>query len=115
MKSILTIENLCAAAARFAAIESLHDEPSLYGVTDGKAVGTYLEHKFTAYLAESYAYEPGNSALGIDIPSLNVDIKVTSIKQPQSSCPFRSASSNSAIRGYSRYSKSTIDNGKVKG
>jgi hypothetical protein len=49
MKPALTIESLCAAAARFAEIESLHDEPLLYRVTDGKAVGTYLEHKFTAY------------------------------------------------------------------
>lgn len=100
MKPALTIESLCAAAARFAAIESLHNEPLLYGVTDGKAVGTYLEHKFTAYLAESYAYESGNSALGIDLPSLNVDIKVTSIKQPQSSCPFRSASQKIFGLGY---------------
>lgn len=38
-----------------------------------------------------YAFAAGNSASGIDIPSLNVDIKVTSIRQPQSSCPFRSA------------------------
>jgi hypothetical protein len=45
---------LCAEAAKFAEIESLYDEPALYGVTDGKAVGTYLEHKFTAYLAKNY-------------------------------------------------------------
>jgi hypothetical protein len=54
MKPTLTIEDLCAEAAKFAEIESLYDEPILYGVTDGKAVGTYLEHKFTAYLAEKY-------------------------------------------------------------
>jgi hypothetical protein len=83
MKPILTIEDLCAEAAKFAEIESLYDEPALYGVTDGKAVGTYLEHKFTAYLAEKYISQQGNSALGIDLPALEVDIKVTSIKQPQ--------------------------------
>lgn len=33
-------------AKKFAAEESSHDKPSLFGVTDGKAVGTYLEHKF---------------------------------------------------------------------
>jgi hypothetical protein len=48
MKPILTIGNLCAEATRFAEIESIYDEPTLYGVTDGKAVGTYLEHKFSA-------------------------------------------------------------------
>lgn len=87
----LTIDDLLREAETFATIESAYDEPSLYGITDGKAVGTYLEHKFTAYLATTYAMARGNSALGIDIPSLNVDIKVTSIKQPQSSCPYRSA------------------------
>jgi len=33
----------------------------------------------------------GSSAKGIDFPELDVDIKVTSIEQPQSSCPFKSA------------------------
>ncbi|MEM7556605.1 MAG: restriction endonuclease [Cyanobacteria bacterium P01_A01_bin.84] len=91
MKSTLTIKQLRAEAAKFAEIESIYDEPTLYGVTDGKAVGTYLEHKFTAYLAENYSYQPGNSASGIDLPDLELDIKVTSVKQPQSSCPFKSA------------------------
>ena len=100
MQPILTIENLCTEAARFAEIESIYDEPTLYGVTDGKAVGTYLEHKFTAYLTQSYRYQPGNSALGIDLPTLEVDIKVTSIKQPQSSCPFRSATQKVFGLGY---------------
>lgn len=87
----LTLEALRQAAAEFAAIESTVQEPSLYGVTDGKAVGTYLEHKFVAYLTGHFTFPAGNSALGIDIPSVNVDIKVTSKKQPQSSCPYRSA------------------------
>jgi hypothetical protein len=100
MKPILTIEDLCAEAAKFAAIESIYDEPILYGVTDGKAIGTYLEHKFIAYLAINYTSQRGNSALGIDIPALEVDIKVTSIKQPQSSCPFRSATQKIFGLGY---------------
>ncbi|MAK89614.1 MAG: restriction endonuclease [Oleibacter sp.] len=100
MKSELNIEILKDEAAKFAAIESEYDEPSLYGVTDGKAVGTYLEHKFTAYLANNYIYEQGNSASGIDIPGLGVDIKVTSVKQPQSSCPFKPASQKIYGLGY---------------
>lgn len=87
----LTIEKLRSEAADFAYVESKYDEPALYGVTDGKAVGTYLEHKFRSYLVENYDFETGNSASGIDFPSLNVDMKVTSIRQPQSSCPFKSA------------------------
>ena len=47
-KTLLTIQTLCAEAAAFADVESNYDEPKLYGVTDGKAVGTYLEHKFIA-------------------------------------------------------------------
>lgn len=48
-----------------------------------------------------YAYPRGSSAKGIDFPSLDVDIKVTSIKQPQSSCPFRSARQKIYGLGYS--------------
>lgn len=59
-------------------------------MTDGKAVGTYLEQKFRRYLAERFAFEEGNSAKGIDFPSLDVDTKTTSVRQPQSSCPFKS-------------------------
>lgn len=78
-------------ARKFAEIESIYSEPSLFGVTDGKAVGTYIEHKFKAFLANNYEVAFSSSASGIDLPELNVDIKVTSIKQPQSSCPFKSA------------------------
>ena len=87
----LTLQDLKREATVFAGLESAHDEPALYGVTDGKAVGTYLEHKFQQYLIEKYTYVFGSSAKGIDFPELEVDLKTTSIKQPQSSCPFRSA------------------------
>jgi len=87
----LTTALLADEAKAFAKIESTYSEPKLYGVTDGKAVGTYLEQKFSLYVAQKYDYIIGNSASGIDFPSLDVDIKVTSIKQPQSSSPFRSA------------------------
>jgi len=88
---ILTVESLRAEAAIFSAAESRHPEPILYGVTDGKAVGTYLQQKFRLYLKGKYKFLQGNSARGIDFPGLLVDVKVTSIRQPQSSCPFKSA------------------------
>ncbi|NMF82760.1 restriction endonuclease [Nodosilinea sp. P-1105] len=100
MKPTLTIEQLCIEAAQFADLESTYDEPTLYGVTDGKAVGTYLEQKFSAYLNETYDCQSGNSASGIDFPGLEVDIKVTSLKQPQSSCPFKSAAQKVFGLGY---------------
>src|SRR5262245_47222801 len=91
MKPPLTVDHVCQEARAFAELESMHPEPSLYGVTDGKAVGTYFEHKFKAYLHERYSYQEGSSAKGIDFAELDVDMKVTSVKQPQSSCPFKSA------------------------
>ncbi|PKP88219.1 MAG: restriction endonuclease [Alphaproteobacteria bacterium HGW-Alphaproteobacteria-17] len=87
----MTRDLLIDEAAAFAEEESAHSEPTLFGVTDGKAVGTYLEQKFVSHLMAAYTFDAGNSALGIDIPSLDVDIKVTSVRQPQSSCPYRSA------------------------
>ena len=80
MNPKLTVKTLQKEASKLAEMEISYDEPTLYGVTDGKAVGTYLEHKFTAYLAGIYDYKQGNSASGIDLPDLYVDIKVTSIK-----------------------------------
>jgi hypothetical protein len=100
-KPVLTVELLCSEARRFAEIESKSVEPALFGVTDGKAVGTYLEHKFQRYLRKKYVYESGSSAKGIDFPQLEVDIKVTSITQPQSSCPFSSARQKIYGLGYS--------------
>jgi hypothetical protein len=99
--SRLTQESLGNEAAIFSALESQHQEASLYGVTDGKAIGTYLEQKFKLYLKEKYDFVEGNAASGIDFPELLVDIKVTSTKQPQSSCPFKSARQKIFGLGYS--------------
>ena len=101
MKPKLTLETLKTEARRFAEIESRHQEPSLFGVTDGKAIGTYFEHKFRSYLRERYEFEEGSSVKGIDFPELEVDMKVTSISQPQSSCPFKSARQKIYGLGYS--------------
>lgn len=98
----LTVELLRSEATLFSEIESSHAEPSLYGVSDGKAIGTYLEHKFRLYLTnKGYFYQMGNAANGLDFPGLDVDIKVTSVKQPQSSCPFRSIRQKVYGLGYS--------------
>ncbi len=81
--------------------ESLHSDPTLFGVTDGKAIGTYFEHKFQRYLHTKYEYVESSSAKGIDFPDLSVDMKVTSVKQPQSSCPFKEARQKVYGLGYS--------------
>lgn len=87
----LTIEQLIREAELFSQSISNKNHPSLLGVTDGKAVGTYVEHLFQEYLRKRYTLTIGSSAAGIDLPSVNTDIKTTSYTQPQSSCPFQSA------------------------
>ena len=102
MNPNLTIEILKTAAKEFCEIESTYQNKYLYGVTDGKAVGTYIEHKFTKYLDDHYPYDKGSSAKGIDLPgvAIQTDIKVTSIRQPQSSCPFKDAKQKIFGLGY---------------
>jgi hypothetical protein len=103
MKKIkLTIPKLLKEAKEFCEWESNYKNFDLFGITDGKAVGTFVEHKFQKFLLEKYSYNPGSSANGIDLPDidLNTDIKVTSIKQPQSSCPFKNAEQKIYGLGY---------------
>ena len=117
-KPILTIKTLKENAKKFCITETEFENASLFGVTDGKAVGTYIEHKFQDYLRANYEIEIGSSAKGVDLPSakINTDIKVTSIKQPQSSSPFRDAKQKIFGLGYNLlvfvYEK--IDDNKTK-
>jgi hypothetical protein len=110
----LTLDDLNREARDFATRESLHHEPLLFGVTDGKAIGTYFEHKFRRLLQTKFTFDLGSSAKGIDFPELGVDMKVTSLRQPQSSCPFRSARQKIYGLGYSLlvfvYDKTDDDN-----
>ena len=90
---ILKIDDLKREAKIFCEFMKKENHPSLIGVTDGKAVGTYVEHRFQNYLSSKYILDVGSSAKGIDLPGEDImtDIKVTSITQPQSSCPFKNA------------------------
>jgi hypothetical protein len=100
MKQNLTLNILKISARDFVHEMSRRDLADLFGVTDGKAVGTYVEHAFHEYLKSKYTYDMGSSASGIDFPTLGVDLKVTSIRQPQSSCPFRNAEQKVYGLGY---------------
>lgn len=62
-------DTLLSEARAFAVQESIHPEAAIFGVTDGKAIGTYLEHKFQQHLEDRYLHAPGNSALGIEFPA----------------------------------------------
>jgi hypothetical protein len=101
-KEKLTIEKLIEEAQIFCVEQSKFQHKELYGVTDGKAVGTLIEHKFQSHLNDKYEVIVGSSAKGIDLPSddIQTDIKVTSIKQPQSSCPFKDAKQKIFGLGY---------------
>lgn len=116
MKPVLTINKLIQAARHFCETESGENHVELIGITDGKAVGTYVEHRFQRFLQSQYNVEVGNSAKGIDLPGADIqtDIKVTSITQPQSSCPFKNASQKIFGLGYNLlvfvYDKQDMDN-----
>jgi hypothetical protein len=116
MKENLTIKTLIFEAKKFCLSQSKTLNKDLYGVTDGKAVGTHIEHKFQNHLADKYELTIGSSAKGIDLPSVDCDIKVTSIKQPQSSCPFKNVKQKIYGLGYNLlvfvYNK--VDNPKSK-
>ena len=96
----VTLEFFHSAASDFAAELAQTPLPDIYGATDGKAVGTKVESMFKAYLGARYHLEIGNAASGLDFPSLNTDLKVTSLKQPQSSCPFKAATQKVYGLGY---------------
>lgn len=102
MKQKLELNRLIKEAKIFCEIETKKNHIQLRGITDGKAVGTYVEHKFKQYLKEKYEFTIGNSASGIDLPDdhINTDIKVTSIKQPQSSCPYKDSKQKIFGLGY---------------
>lgn len=100
MKKELSIETLITEAKSFCALNSGVYRPELFGITDGKAIGTFVEHLFQNFLEERYQTAVGNSASGLDLPSVNTDIKVTSLNRPQSSCPFRDSKQKIYGLGY---------------
>lgn len=98
---MFSIKDAIIEAKVFCENESIKSHNELLGVTDGKAVGTYVERLFKEYLKSKYDnINLGNSASGIDLPNINTDIKVTSIKQPQSSSPFENAEQKIFGLGY---------------
>lgn len=100
MKEALDTEKLIKCAQEFCSCQSKVYRTELFGITDGKAIGTFVEHLFKDFLAGQYDLTVGNSASGLDLPSVNTDIKVTSIKQPQSSCPYKDSKQKIYGLGY---------------
>lgn len=96
----LNIKELVIAAKEFCTKEDGVYREELFGVTDGKKVGTIVEHLFQDFLRDRYEMMAGSSAKGLDLPSVNTDIKVTSVVQPQSSCPYRDSKQKIYGLGY---------------
>jgi len=92
-KAKLTIDVLIKEAEEFCKSMSKIKHKNIVGVTDGKAIGTYIEHEFKRVIASKYTATIGSLASGIDFPDpeVNTDMKTTFITQPQSSCPFKNA------------------------
>ena len=99
-KKKLDDKGLIESAKEFCLLQSQVYRAELYGVTDGKAVGTFVERLFKEFLMSRYDLTIGNAANGLDLPSVNADIKVTSVKQPQSSCPYKDSKQKIYGLGY---------------
>src|SRR3989344_3219054 len=99
-KPVLSVDDLKREVRSYLSKANKHSFKELFGTTDGKAIGTYVEQEFRKYLGERYSFQWGNSASGIDFPSISTDLKVTSITQPQSSCPYKSANQKVYGLGY---------------
>ena len=96
----LTLDALRRESAEFAESPVCVGVPELYGVTDGKRIGTFVEQSFRQHLVARYQFDVGNSASGIDFPGLDTDMKVTSVRHPQSSSPYRTAGQKVYGLGY---------------
>ena len=72
-KKNLTIKFLIECAKEFCKLESKFKNKDLFGITDGKAVGTHIEHKFKEFLLSRYDLIVGSSASGIDLPSEEIN------------------------------------------
>lgn len=53
MKKKLTIQSLIAEAKKFCTLNSGVYKAELFGITDGKAIGTFVEHLFNNTLRNS--------------------------------------------------------------
>lgn len=56
MSSSPGLDTLKSEAKAFAQEFTGKNIPELYGVTDGKAVGTYVEHAFFEHLQEKFVF-----------------------------------------------------------
>lgn len=100
-KEVLTKDKLIQEATTFCKWQN--ENKNAINLSDGKSIGTFIEHEFKNHLKQKYIFAEGNSAVGVDFPdsSINTDIKSTSISKPQSSCPYKNPMQKIYGLGYS--------------
>ena len=92
---------LIEEAHQFANDFSKKSHNKLFGITDGKAIGTYIENLYKDIIKTKYGVKVATASNGIDIPNENIDIKCTLTTRPQSSCPYKSFRQKVYGLGYS--------------
>lgn len=95
----LTVETLKTEASSFVR-SPLHSDGVLFGINDGKTIGSFVEKTFKNRLRQKYEFDPVDLSVGIDLPLINVDIKTSRVSHPQSSCQYESAEQKVYGLGY---------------
>jgi hypothetical protein len=71
-------------------LQSLEEDE--FEISDGKSIGTFIEKLLTVLFSiKKGCVFTGSAAKGVDLPELNLGIKATSDRQPQSSEAFKNA------------------------
>ncbi len=85
----LTIKTLIKEAELFCIEQSRFQHKELFGVTDGKAVGTLIEQKFQKQLNEKYEVAIGSSASGVDLPSDDILVRRETGRRSRGESPLQ--------------------------
>lgn len=91
------------ATRDFAIYFNSRSHDAIKGNVHVKRLATYVEELFKDFLVERKVIEEterGNAAKGLDLPSLNTDIKLTQYSDPQTSSPFSEAKQKIEGLGY---------------
>lgn len=89
MRQTPAIGRMAASAKAFCAQYGGVPQETPYGVTDGKAAGTFVERLLEDYLSQRHDMASGNSARGLGLPSASTGIEAAPPARPRSGCPCR--------------------------
>lgn len=101
---ILSVEDVIQESKECLSFNQNIKTKKLFGINDGKTLGTHIENIFFDYLEnKGYLFKRGNPSKGIDFPELDIDIKSNSSTRSKygTSSPFRSFEQKIYGMGYS--------------